>query len=120
MIKFNAKNKKRLNFQDALAPAMDVQNEKEASEYLTDYINYLNQFFPNGVNDEGQTPEQVAKINLGYFAGYYDNETRERVEKFFMCSHPVFGAIKINGAPTNEEAFACGSKGKTLNEIRGL
>jgi hypothetical protein len=50
----------------------------------------------------------VERHNLGYFAGYYDNETRERVERLFKCSHPIFGSIAKNGAPTAKEALAAG------------
>ena len=52
--------------------------------------------------------EKICKSNLGYYAGYYDNETRARVEKLFLCEHPIFGSIKENGAPTPEEAFNAG------------
>ncbi len=47
--------------------------------------------------------------NLGYFAGYYDSETRERVERLFKCSHPVFGAIAACGQPSVKEAWAAGA-----------
>ncbi|TXH09637.1 MAG: hypothetical protein E6R03_16465 [Hyphomicrobiaceae bacterium] len=42
------------------------------------------------------------------FAGYYDSETRERVERLFKCEHPIFGAIATKGQPTAELAFALG------------
>lgn len=45
---------------------------------------------------------------VGYYAGYYDSETRERVERLFMCAHPVFGSIADNGAPTPDEAYDAG------------
>ena len=50
----------------------------------------------------------VEKANLGYFAGYYDDETRARVERLFRCAHPFFGAIASCGPPTVEEALAVG------------
>jgi hypothetical protein len=59
----------------------------------------------------GKTRQEAMDIereNLGYWAGYYDNETRERVERLFRCEHPVFGSIAKNGPPTPEQAFAAG------------
>lgn len=50
----------------------------------------------------------IERSNLGYFAGYYDHETRARVERLFNCAHPIFGAIAEKGPPTAEEAFMAG------------
>ena len=51
---------------------------------------------------------EVQRSNLGYYAGYYDAETRARVERLFRCAHPFFGAIAEKGQPTAEEAFRLG------------
>jgi hypothetical protein len=71
---------------------------------------YLEQLVERATRLYGQTREEATSIikeNLGYYAGYYNNETRARVERLFKCAHPVFGAIS-KGAPTMEEAFAAG------------
>lgn len=61
--------------------------------------------------------EILERKNLGYFAGYYDNETRARVERLFRCAHPIFGPIALVGAPTSEEAFIAGLlKGRWTND----
>jgi hypothetical protein len=44
---------------------------------------------------------------LGYFAGYYDHATRERVERLYRCAHPVFGSASA-GPPTAESAILSG------------
>lgn len=78
---------------DLYKPAMEIHDESDAREY--------------GMR-HGQTREEAEGIqrqNLGYFAGYYDSETRERVERLFSCTHPVFGSIAQNGEPTFQEAF---------------
>lgn len=69
--------------------------------------------------------EQIVRDNLGYFAGYYDAETRERVERLYNCQHPIFGKISEHGIPTPEEAFELGremgsgaSNVVTLAELR--
>lgn len=66
---------------------------------------------------------ETVKDNLGYFAGYYDNDTRARVERLYRCAHPVFGPIATTKPPTADEALKLGmiaSKGSivTLAEFR--
>ncbi len=36
--------------------------------------------------------KDLALNNLGYFAGYYDQETANRVKKLFLAVHPIFGS----------------------------
>lgn len=109
MITFNPENKKRLTYGEALSPAMEITNEAEAYNYLQAYIAFTeNRCKEDNVDTEGKTAEEICKINLGYFAGYYDSETRERVERLFSCAHPVFGSIEANGSPTPQEAFRKG------------
>jgi hypothetical protein len=55
--------------------------------------------------DEAQT---AVRVGIGYFAGYFDNATRERVERLFECEHPYFGSIAKNGPPTASEALEIG------------
>ncbi len=66
---------------------------------------------------------ETIKDNLGYFAGYYDNDTRARVERLYRCAHPVFGPIATTQPPSPDEALKLGmiaSKGTivTLAEFR--
>lgn len=89
---------------DLYIPAMEITDEKEAEEYFESLVNWA-------VTKHGQEREkavQIQKMNLGYFAGYYDSGTRERVERLFSCAHPIFGAISTNGQPTAEEALKAG------------
>lgn len=80
---------------DMLAPAMKIVDAAEATEYLQDYIAHVKS-------------EELAKNNLAYYAGYYNRETRERVEKLFNCIHPVLGPVAAN--LTAEEVFNMGVK----------
>jgi hypothetical protein len=66
---------------------------------------------------------ETVRDNLGYFAGYYDNGVRARVEKLYRCAHPVFGPIATTQPPTPKEALALGMRAKkgtivTLAEFR--
>jgi hypothetical protein len=119
MTPFNPKKKKILTIGEALDPAMQITTEEDARHYKAAYVAYLEQFLTNGVNDQGMTAEEIANSNLGYYAGYGSNELRERVERLFKCSHPVFGSIKENGAPTPKQAFELGKKIGLQNKLRG-
>lgn len=108
MTKFNPENKKELSYGECLIPAMEITDPDDALQYLKAYVYYIQGFLDKEPRNDKKTALSIAKINLGYFAGYYDNETRERVEKLFKCRHPVFGSIEGNGAPTPQEAFNLG------------
>lgn len=110
---FNPENKNSLTYSECLGPAMEITEQADADQYLKAYIEFTAAHFEDATGQ--YTPEQVCKINLGYYAGYYDNETRERVERLFKCSHPVFGSIKEVGAPSPEKAFALGVQAATSN-----
>lgn len=86
-------------------PAMKITDSEEAKQYLEACI--LHTMIAGGHSRAKAT--EIEKSNLGYFAGYYDSETRERVERLFNCSHPIFGQIS-EGEPTAQEAFDAGKK----------
>lgn len=118
MTKFNPENKETLTYGECLDPAMKITDQEDADQYKADYIKFTEKFLVNGKSKSGLSAEQIVNQNLGYYAGYYSPETRERVERLFKCSHPVFGSIKENGQPTAKEAFECGNQNKNLNELR--
>lgn len=118
MTKFNSQNKETLTYGEALEPVMKITNAEDAAQYKAAYIAYTEKFLTNGKSESGLSAEEIVNHNLGYFAGYYSDDTRARVEKLFNCSHPVFGSIKTNGRPTGKEAFECGKTGQTLDAVR--
>ena len=93
--------------------AMQITSQAEADEFFEHLVDSM-------VEISGKTKKEQIKIqrnNLGYFAGYYDDATRIRVEKLFKCSHPIFGSIEKNGAPTPEQALKMGMKlGKQIRK----
>lgn len=105
MTQFNPEKKNKLTFAEALDPAMKITDQEDADNYFEYYINYLGRACPDIPMKE--TIER-ARLNLGYYAGYYDIETRNRIEKLFKCQHPIFGSIEKNGAPTSQEALKLG------------
>lgn len=109
MTKFNPENKSTLTYRECLAPAMEITEQDDADQYFAEYVKFqqrMKDAHPEETSEH--TAEQMCKINLGYYAGYYDAETRQRVERLFKCSHPVFGSVAQNGAPSPEQALQKG------------
>ncbi len=88
-------------------PAMEIQTQKEADAYFEKLVSQHLAGAPGHARDYA---ESVQRSNLGYYAGYYSDETRQRVERLFHCAHPIFGSIAKKGPPTPEEALALGVK----------
>lgn len=84
-------------------PAMEITDASDARAYFEKCVRHCMAY--------GRTREEAEDIerqSLGYYAGYYSNETRCRVEKLFGCEHPVFGKIAEQGPPSPTVAFAKG------------
>ncbi len=90
-----------LTFGDTLHPAMTITDQADADAYLDAYTTYILRHDPT-LNLEGAL--DIARQNIGYFAGYYEIATRRRVNRLFKTTHPVFGDTE----PTAEEAFKAG------------
>lgn len=113
MTKFNPEGRDVLTIGEALRPAMQITDEADAAQYLADYTAYIQRAietqraYEEKPHGDGLSAEQIARTNIGYFAGYYDRETRERVGRLFACEHPVFGKAAVS-VPTPEQAFEAG------------
>jgi hypothetical protein len=84
-------------------PAMEITGQAEADEYFERCVEHAMRF-----GNSRRKAERIERISLSFYAGYYDAETRARVERLFRCAHTIFGAIAEKGPPTAEEAFALG------------
>ena len=86
---------------ELLGPAMAITDQAEADVYFEKLVKF-------GMRKDGEISREDAEGNLrsslGYYAGYYRQETRLRVECLFKCEHPVFGDAQ-KGVPTPQEAF---------------
>lgn len=90
-------------------PAMKITDEAEAVTYFEACVSHtLRVRAKDGDPVTRSKAEDIEKQNLGYYAGYYDNETRERVERLFMCAHPVFGSIEKFGPMSADAALKSG------------
>ena len=88
---------------EAYGPAMEITTQTEADEYFAALVHRNMRFSAQSRREA----EGVVRQNLGYYAGYYTHETRQRVERLFRCSHPVFGAAESEPISA-DEAFAAG------------
>ena len=92
----------KLTIGEKYQPAMKIEGQAEADEYFEACVVHQMR--------HGYSRQEAIDIehrNLGYFAGYHDDETRARVERLFNCHHPIFGPIS-KGSPTAEEALEMG------------
>ena len=81
------KMKTKITIREKYGPAMEVKTQAEADAYFEECVQHTMSW--------GRTREEAEKIerqNLGYYAGYYSQETRLRVEMLYNCQHPVLGA----------------------------
>jgi hypothetical protein len=85
-------------------PAMEVTIQGEADEYFAPCVNQ-----PMSYGADRAEAERDERINLGYFAGYYDTVMRERIERLFVWAHSVFGTIEHYDAPSAAEALLAGA-----------
>lgn len=53
--------------------------------------------------DEAEA-RRITLVNIGYYTGYLDHETADRLMDLFETEHPVFGRTH----PTPQEAFRLG------------
>lgn len=101
---------------DKYRPAMEITDQNAADAYFAKCVEHNMRC----QESEGSKPsriraEEVERQSLGYYAGYYSHETRERVERLFRCTHPVFGKASEH-VPTFKECFEAG---KQLSAIKG-
>ena len=75
-----------LTFNQVLGPAMEVKTKEEAREYFNAVVEYQMNF-----TSDRKEAERIARVNIGYWAGYYDSKTQERVYKLYGFRHPILG-----------------------------
>ena len=92
----------KITYGEKYGPAMKIKDRAEAAAYFEACVQHTMRMRPCGREEA----ESIERQNLGYWAGYYDSGTRSRVERLFMCEHPIFGSIDRQGSPRTDEAFA--------------
>ena len=115
MTKFNPENKNRLTVGEALNPITEITDEADAAQYLESYIHFIENTC-NKAGSPGFNPRETALANIGYYAGYFDKETADRIYALFHTTHPVFGST----FPSAEEAIAMGKRFATKSNDEDL
>ena len=87
---------------DKYGAAMHITEQAEADRYFEECVAHTVAW-----GKTRREAEEIERINLAYFAGYYDHKTRLRVERLFRCVHPTLGAAS-DGQKSPEEIFALG------------
>lgn len=90
-----------LTLGECYGAAVAVKKQEDADRYFKALV-------ASAQRKWGKTLEQATadeKANLGYYAGYYDQETNIRVQRLYNCQHPVFGK-RTN--VSHAEAFKAG------------
>lgn len=89
---------------EILGPAMEIESKSDADAYFEILV------LAHMRMHETERAEAERKIreSIGYYAGYYDYDTRERVEKLFRCEHPVLGPIAFAKYLTPQEILERG------------
>jgi hypothetical protein len=87
MVVFNPENKDKLTIGEIFNQARKAQTKEEAKQYLNDYALYITEISHSNF----ESALEIAKENIGYFAGYYEKETYLRILELFETKHPVFG-----------------------------
>jgi hypothetical protein len=105
----------KITIREKYDPAMQMTDQAEADEYFRMCVEHTAEWLiqdgkANTMSEAMPKAEVIERTNLGYYAGYYSTETRERVERLFRCEHPVFGAIAANGQPSTADALIAGVK----------
>lgn len=91
---------RQLSYRETLSPAMELRTQEEADDYFDALVDW---HVNMGHYSNRMDAERVVRINIGYYAGYYDYETQERVYKLFKTCHPFFGGPCKK--PGNTETF---------------
>ncbi len=91
---------------DTYGPAMEIEDEEEARQY---FERLVETHLADRPDHSRERAELTQRENLGYYAGYYNHETRLRVERLFGCQHPLLGPATGPGK-TAEELIEMGRK----------
>lgn len=86
-------------------------NRKVCQDFMDKYCLYICKE-NNTTKDEAL---KIAQSNLGYYAGYYNREVYELVNKFYGAIHPVFKKNPFDVSP--EEAYLEGLKHGLPNNL---
>jgi hypothetical protein len=102
--------KEGANIGDLYNPAIEIAKEgdkEKAKRYFDALVKHCYEQTKVERPEDNVDEEEMTRIvhsNLGYWAGYHEKGTIEKVHSVYGSTHPVFG----NTTPTSSEAFNMG------------
>ena len=84
-------------------------NKSKCEQFLIEYAKHIIEANEKVTNYEEAL--NIARSNLGYFAGYYDRKTYDRINKAYGAIHPVFKTNPFKITP--EEIYRISLENKT-------
>jgi len=96
---------KRQTSGEFYARALEITDEREARVFFDESVRLTLKQWPRFSQEEA---ESHVKSTIAYYAGYYSNDVRARVERLFNCVHPFFGSIERDGPPSPDAAYQMG------------
>ncbi len=92
------KRKKDKELREVYDLAMQAKTQEQADECLDKVV------AAEKVEGRRSLAEKIARRNIGYWTGYFDEQTARRVWRLYKTQHPVFG----KKWPTPDEALKIG------------
>jgi len=102
----------KITIREKYAPAMEIEDQAEADAYFQACVEHA---LRTGAKTRAEG-ERVERLNLGYFAGYYSQETRMRVQRLYGAVHPYLGDAGTPDAPIEPTVDQCFAAGRELAE----
>lgn len=93
-------------YREQFESALKCETKEEAEHWMKTEVERYMRLFP-GIHTRRETINMI-KQNLGYMAGYYDDETAKKIHRLFGAVHPIFGTADYHGKVTPEEALMRG------------
>jgi hypothetical protein len=94
--------------------AMDMKTQSGADAIFAELVTLVRSLRPKlPLNIITQTLREA----LGYHAGYFDVETRERVERLYRTSHPLFGPLRTCRRPIRWKRGSSGRKTRAASKL---
>ena len=89
--------------------ALAINNQDEADKWFAEEVKAMQEANPEW---DSEKCVSVVRSNLGYMAGYYNDNVAQHVHKFFNANHPIFGGSDYHKTMSPTKAF---NKGKEIN-----
>jgi len=78
-----------MTFEERYGPAMRITDKEKAKAFFEELV----QWHMERWGHDREHAEKTEARNLGYWSGYYGQETRKRFYEVFGLTHPIFGRV---------------------------